>query len=303
MQRALLVVNTKAGSYSPRNLDLAAGALSAEVELQVGITTGRDHATELARAAVESGFDAVVSLGGDGTLNEVAQPLVGTGVALGVLPGGQTNVMARSLGIPTDLSKAAALVAASLRTRTTRRLNVGQAGARYFLVAAGMGLDAEVIKRAEADPEGKRRWGEWSFLSKALRTGGDYRRRSASMTVVADGRSERVVFAICANVRPLTYFKRWGVDALPLARLDAGLDVIGLTRVTTGTIPRLAWAVFVSRSTPRWETSRYFHDVIEARFTADEPMPVEVDGDYIGERTEVPLRLVPEALDVIVPER
>ncbi len=294
-------MNSKARSFSPRAREVIVKALSADFDLEVGETTGRDHASELAGAAVRAGFDAVLSFGGDGTLNEVAQPLVGTDVTLGVLPGGQTNVMARTIGVPLDPVEATAFTAQRLRARTSRRINVGRLDERYFLFSAGMGLDAEVVKRVEADPEGKRRWAEWSFLAKALRVGmTEYRGRDRGVTVTVGAVGHEVVFVVCGNARPFTYFKRWPVDALPQARLDGGLDLVGLTSVRTGTIPKLAWGVLVSRSLPHWRNSRYLHDVDQAELRSTEPLAVQVDGDYIGDRTEASITSVRDALDLIV---
>ena len=115
MKKVLLVSNAHAGSVSARAKEVISKALSADFKLEVTDTARRSHASELARDAVDRDFDAVVAFGGDGTINEVAQGLVGTDVALGILPGGSTNVMARSLGVPSHPIDATAFVAAHLR--------------------------------------------------------------------------------------------------------------------------------------------------------------------------------------------
>src|SRR5687768_17831665 len=120
MQRVLLVTNSFAGSVSARAHEVITKALSADFKLEAEETKSRDHATELARDAVERGFDAVVAFGGDGTINEIAQALVGTDVALGVLPGGSTNVLVRSLGVPNDPIEATAFLSSRLRSGTKR---------------------------------------------------------------------------------------------------------------------------------------------------------------------------------------
>lgn len=165
-----------------------------------------------------------------------------------------------------------------------------------------MGLDAEVVRRIEADPGGKRKWGEWAYVAKALRAAvTEYRGASADVHVEIDGETQDdLVFAVCANARPFTYFKRLPVDACPLARLDAGLDAFGLTKVRAVTIPRVAWSVLVSRSHPRWRSARYFHDVNAVRLTAARPLPVQVDGDYVGERMTAAIELVPNALNLLI---
>ena len=277
-------------------------ALAADFKLDVAHTTRRDHASDLAEEGVDRGFDAIVVFGGDGTVNEAAQPLVATDVAFGILPGGTTNVMAKILGIPRDPVEATAFVAQRLRDRVVRRIGVGRVNARYFLFSSGMGLDAEVVKRVEADPAGKRARPEWTFLINALRAGTtDYRGTDAKLTVEVDGRAPvQVLFCVCANARPLTFFKGRPVDALPDADLGKRLDFFGLDRVTLGTAPRIAWSVFISRSHPRWKHGHYFPDVDSANWRATEPMPVQVDGDYIGEWDRAVVRHVPDALDVVV---
>jgi diacylglycerol kinase family enzyme len=302
MDKLLLVANPRAGSVSERTKEVIAKALAADFKLEAVTTASRDHATELARDAVDRGFDAVVAFGGDGTINEVAQGLVGTDVALGMIPGGSTNVTIRSLGIPRDPVEATALLASRLRSKTTRRINVGRIGERYFLFSAGMGLDAEVVKRVEADPEAKRKRGEWFFLSNALKAGaGEYRGAPASITMTVDGgEPEQVLLAICCNGRPFTYFKRFPVDVCPTASLDGALDVFGLKKIRLVTIPRIAWGLLVSRSHPRWRNATYHHDARSIQLSSDRDLPVQVDGDYIGEHREASLELIPDSLSLIV---
>lgn len=301
MQRVLLIVNARAGSVRARTKEVIAKALSADFKLEVADTMSRNHASELAADAVDRGFDAVIAFGGDGTVNEAAQTLVGTPVALGVLPGGSTNVLARSLGIPRDPVDATAYVAERLRAGARRSINVGDMGGRYFLFSAGMGLDAEVVKRVEGDPDAKARSAEWTFLRKALAAGvGEYRGADPWLTVEVEGREPvRALLAICCNGRPFTYFKRFPVDVCPEATLDGGLDVYSLRKIRLGTVPRIAWSLFVSRSHVRWRSARYDHDVQSATLRADRPLPVQVDGDYIGEHETAAVRLVRKGLELL----
>ena len=302
MRKVLFVSNTRAGSVSARTKEVILKALAADFKLEAADTTSRGHATDLGRAAVADGFDAVIAFGGDGTVNEVAQDLVSTDVALGVIPGGTTNVMARSLGMPMDPVDATAFVAAKLRSGSSRRINVGRIGARYFLFCAGMGFDAEVVRRVEADPEGKRRHANWTFLVEALRTAFTvYRGADPRITLETEASApERVLFTIVCNARPFSYFKRLPVDACPEAALEKGLDFLALTRIGTATIPRIAWSVLVSRTHPGWRNTRYYPDLKHGSMRATEPLPVQVDGDYIGEMDRVVVRLVPDSLSLLV---
>lgn len=302
VDRVLLISNARAGSVSLRTKEVIAKALSADFKLEIADTVARDHASDLSRVAVEEGFDAVVAFGGDGTINEAAQGLVGTEIALGILPGGSTNVMARALGLPPHPVDATAVLAAHLRSGTTRRINVGQIGDRYFLFSAGMGLDAEVVRRMEANPGSKRRWREWAWVNNALRAAlTQYRGAKPEVTLDVDGREPaKVLLAVCCNARPFTYFGRFPVDVCPQARLDGGLDVFALERIRLATIPHLVWSLFVSRSHTGWRRVRYHHDLHSARLTADRPMPVQVDGDYIGEWSVAPIELRASSLDLLM---
>jgi diacylglycerol kinase family enzyme len=302
MPSVLLIWNPFAGSVSPRRKEVIGKVLAADFKLEEVETVHRNHAGDLARDAVDRGFDAVFAFGGDGTINETAQGLIGSDAALGILPGGTTNVMARSLGIPTDPVEAVAFLAGRLRSRTKRRIDVGCIEDRYFLFSAGMGLDAEVVKRMEEHPERKRKYGKWAFASSALRAGmSRYRGQDPWISLSVDeGSPERVVFAVCQRARPLTYFGRFPVDACPEAHLDEGLDWISFTKVNTAFVPRIVWGVFVSRSHVRWKSSRYVHGASAALLEATQPLPVQVDGDYIGDMTRATVSLVPQALDLLV---
>src|SRR5437763_12702460 len=102
VEKVFVVSNAHAGSVSPRTKSVIVKALQAEFNIELADTTARNHASDLARDAVARGFDAILAFGGDGTINEVAQGVAGTEVPLGIIPGGSTNVIARSLGIPLD---------------------------------------------------------------------------------------------------------------------------------------------------------------------------------------------------------
>ena len=302
MQKVLLLSNPRAGSVSRRVKEVIVKALEAEFKLEFVETTARNHAADLARDAVDRDFDAVFAFGGDGTINETAQGLVETEVALGILPGGSTNVMARALGVPRDPVEATAFVASHLRSNTRRRINVGRLNDRFFMFNTGMGLDAEVVRRVESDPEGKRRHHERLFVRNAFRVGlTDYRGIEPLITMTVE-RAEpvEVITAITCNGAPFTYYKGWPVDVCPTARLDNDLDVFGIARLRARMVPRLVYSLFVSRSHPRWRAGAYHHGVKEVSLRARRPLPVQVDGDYIGHLASADITLVPDALSLLV---
>ena len=152
--RALLVVNPKATTTTERGRDVLVRALRSEVDLAVEYTQRRGHAAELAPRAASDGYDVVVTLGGDGTVNEVVNGLLRDGPgptvpALAVVPGGSTNVFARALGLPKDWTEGTGVILEALHTGRVRTVGLGRADDRYFTFCAGLGLDAEVVRKVE----------------------------------------------------------------------------------------------------------------------------------------------------------
>src|SRR5947207_14931876 len=145
--RVVLLVNASAASVTARARVVIAKALAADHDLTVSETNRRGHATRLAQGAAADGADAVVVLGGDGTLNEAANGLAGSSTALGVLPGGSTNVFARTIGMPTDPIEATGSLLAALAQRAIRPVGLGSVNGRYFLFNVGVGFDAAVVEQ------------------------------------------------------------------------------------------------------------------------------------------------------------
>jgi diacylglycerol kinase family enzyme len=302
MKQLMLISNANAGSVTARTRHVILKALQADFKVEAADTERRDHASDLAADAVDRGFDAVIAFGGDGTINEAMQPLVGTDLSFGFIPGGSTNVAARSLGLPRDPVDATDVVAAKLAAGDQRRVHVGRIERRYFLFSAGMGLDAEVVKRVEADPAAKRKRGEWFFVSNAFKAGlTEYRTKKARLTMTVDGADPAdVILAICCNAGPFTYFKRFPVDVCPEADLEGGLDYYGLAKLRASMVPRLISGLFVTGAHTRWRSGRYHHDVGGATLEAEQPTPVQVDGDYVGEWTHARIDQVPRALNLVI---
>ncbi|MFM7665890.1 MAG: diacylglycerol/lipid kinase family protein, partial [Actinomycetota bacterium] len=187
--RILLIVNSFATSVTPRNTVQVHQYLARHHDVQVVETSERGHATRFAVDAVARGLDAVVAFGGDGTLNEVATGLAGSTVALGVLPGGSTNVFARSLGMANDPLLAVTQLAAGLDGGLIAPIGMGEANGRYFTFHAGIGYDAEVVRQVERTFSFKRLVGQPLFAYAALRTWFvDYDRKFPHFTVEIDGR-------------------------------------------------------------------------------------------------------------------
>ena len=302
--RVLLVVNPAATTTRPELRDLIIAALDGTVDLAVQPTRGRGHATELAQGAVAEGRDAVVVLGGDGTANEVVQALAHSPVALGLVPGGGANVLARALGLPGDPVGATARLLRALRTGGRRRIGLGAADDRLFAFNAGMGFDAAVVARVERDPARKQLLRQAAFVTSALGEWYAGRDRTDTLRAVLPDGTERLAgIALVANTSPYTYLGDRPLVAHPGASFDLGLDLLTVREVT---LPRLATVVagaLAGGRHVRLGGVRHDHDLPSLTIEATDgrsALPVHVDGDPLPPRRRLELRALPEALDVLV---
>ena len=296
-ERVLLIANPVARTVSRPMLDVLEKALAADFKLEVDETRSRGHAVEMAEQAVRDRFDLMVVFSGDGTINEAINGLAGSEVALGVIPGGATNVLARVLGIPEDPIEATArLIAACLEGRA-RRIHLGQAGDRYFGFNCGAGIDAEAMARVDERKATSKKQFEWAALSAVVRAAlFRYAGRDPHLRVQVDGRPpvEGVTAAI-GRTDPYTYFKRFGVRLTPRASLDTGLDVMTVRHLNRRSAPRVVRQVFSGRLVDRKDVD-YVHDASSVEIVGREPFPVQVDGDFLGQHERLSVRLVRDAL-------
>jgi diacylglycerol kinase family enzyme len=236
-----------------RQRDVLVHALAADAKLEVEETANRGHAAALACRAMRDGVDVVVALGGDGTVNEVVNGLLTDGVhpevpALGVVPGGSTNVFARALGLPNDPVEATSVLIDALATGRSRRIGLGLADDRYFLFTAGLGYDAAVVGAVEAH----RRRGKTSthalYVRTAVRTFFAQNRRKPQLQLrLPDGNSiDHLHMALVNNCDPWTFLGNRPVSPTPQASFDSGLDVYARTRMG---VPGVLWSA--SRMTRR----------------------------------------------------
>src|SRR5947209_3113069 len=168
-KRMLVIVNPYATTVSDRLKNLVVYALQGRYDVEAVDTAGRDHATELCREAAHEGYDVVVAFGGDGTVNEAANGLVGSGTPLTCLPGGRANVYCRMLGIPSDVVDATEHLLLMADDWRPRRVDLGSVNERVFLFSAGAGLDASVVERVDAHARLKARYGEWHYTGTGVR--------------------------------------------------------------------------------------------------------------------------------------
>lgn len=300
--RALLVFNPNATTTDDRVRDVIASALASAVDLTVQPTKQRGHATHLVAGAVHEGVEAVFTLGGDGTANEVLQALAGTSVLLGVIPGGGANVLARALGLPNDAVAATSVLLQHLREQRSRTITLGRAGQRYFGFNAGFGFDAAVVRHVEQNAHIKRRMHQVAFILSTTREWivGEGRQPPAILAELEDGTSHGPYgITIVANADPYTYLGPRPMRVHPEARFDRGLDLLAIDRISTSALLRILSQVFRDASHIHSRHVRYWHDLEAFTLRAPTPQPLMVDGDYAGEHREVSFTAVRDALRVL----
>lgn len=302
MKRALLVSNPVASGVTPRVERDVLAALRSYCVPELVHTERPLHAAGLARSGADDGFDAVIVMGGDGTMNEVLNG-VGARIPLGVLPCGGTSVLARAMGLSREPTAAASQVGRALAEGRERHLRLGLMNGRRFAFAAGVGFDADVVRRVDAAGRARgRRPGDLYYAVQVGRVVAQGRYRRARATLRTADRTERVSFVIAANVHPWSYVGSRPLLAAPLADADAGLDLLAPHALKRRDVPRLARYLLVDGGHARRADPRivYVHDVAEAVVECDEPLPGEVDGDDVGDVTRVELGVDDEGARLLV---
>ena len=303
-KRMLIIVNPYATTVSDRLKNLVVYALRGSYDVDAIDTQARNHATELTREAAREGYDVVVAFGGDGTVNEAANGLVGSKTPLTCLPGGRTNVYCRLLGIPVDVVDATEHLLRMADEWRPRAVDVGFAGDRAFLFSAGIGLDASVVKQVDAHPRLKVRFGEWYYAATAVRTfNRHYLINPPRFELAVGDRSLEGVSAIFQNGSQYTWFGRRPVQLAPGAELDSGnLTGIVLRRASPLDIPTIIFrALSKHASFTRHRQVEPFAaaDGIEVRSLDGRRLPLEVDGDYVGDAETTSFRVAPLGLQVV----
>ncbi|MGX6449696.1 diacylglycerol/lipid kinase family protein, partial [Patulibacter sp. S7RM1-6] len=283
-RRVAVVVNPNATTTSPRLRDLVLHALAHRFDVEPLDTQAPRHATELAARAAADGVAAVVTLGGDGTVNEAANGLVGTGVPLVPLPGGATNVFHRMIGMPRDIVDATEHVLTLADAWAPRPVDVGRIGDRWFTFAAGVGLDASVVERVDARPRLKARFGPWFYAAAAV---GTFARRYVVAPprlelALPDGRVLPGATAIFQNAPEFTFFGGRPVRMLQGEGLTTGhLSGAVLRRTRPTVMPGVILRALV---TPLDLGGHRAVDAVPGltaatlRSADGRPLPVQVDG-------------------------
>jgi diacylglycerol kinase family enzyme len=309
-KRMLIIVNPYATTVSDRLKNLVVYALQGRYEVEAVSTRAQNHATEIGREARDGGFDIVVAFGGDGTLNEVANGLAGTDVPVSVLPGGSTNVVCRTLGIPNDVVDATEHLLGLADDFRPRRIDLGLVNGRHFVFSCGCGLDASVTERVDAKPGLKATAGPyfytWAALSAYYRR---YLHNPVRLRIEAGDRELEGITALAQNSDPYTYFASRPLRVCEGIAFDDGALAIavlrrGAQRDAIMLVPRL---LSERMRVPKHRQIEQLDDVHEARVTTlssdregrPRPFPLQVDGDFIGDVTAAEIRVVPGALTVV----
>ena len=304
-KRMLVIVNPYATTVSDRLRNLVVYALQARYDVEAVDTERPNHATQICREAAREGYDVVVAFGGDGTVNEAANGLLGGDTPLCCLPGGATNVFHRTIGIPNDVVDATEHLLGMADHFEPRKIDLGMVNGRAFVFSSGVGLDASVVARVDAHPKLKARLGEWYYTWAALST---FNRRylvnPPRMRVTVGGETLDGVTVVAQNSDPFTYFGRRPIRVCEDAGLETGsLGVAVLRKATPLEMPTLIPRLFSGRASTvsKHRQIAPFPGVQEALVESADgrPLPVQVDGDYIGDEESVRFSAAPGALTVV----
>ncbi len=315
--RAVLIVNPNATSTTAAGRDLLAHALESRVELAVVHTDHRGHAIEIAAAAKDDGTDVLIVHGGDGTVNEVVNGLLGRPSqsrersaplpAVAVVPGGSANVFARALGISPDpivaTNQLVDLLSARRDGAPWRQIGLMDCGERWAVFTAGMGVDGDVVAAVEEQRAKGRKVTAGRYIRVAVREMLASARNEPLLTLELPGQPPQpgVYFAFVSNSSPWTYANTRPVWTNPDTTFETGLGVFAITSMNV-------WKnlMLVRRMVSKKPIIKAPHlirddDVAWVRITADEPVASQIDGDFIGLRAEMTFRVVPGALSVVAP--
>ena len=283
--------------------DLAVRTLAGVLDLEVERTQYRDHARELAAATTA---DLVIVHGGDGSINEVVNGVMGLVEGrplMAVIPGGGANVLARALGLPLDAAAAIRRVREAVAAGRHRTIGLGLAADRYFTFSAGLGWDAEVVREVDR----LRAQGRRESVSLFLRTmvhqyyAGTDRRRPA-LTMERDGAPpvSGLFMTIVTNRSPWTYLGNRPLLPVPNPDFNSGLDLLALQRLRLTTVLNVVGQMLYVRSRP--PRGRDLVSVLGSEsltLRSARPIALQADGEYLGETEAVKFQFVPHALRIV----
>ena len=311
--RAVLIANPSATTAAGWSRDIIVRTLAAELDLTTALTEHRAHAIELAAQARRDGADVVITLGGDGTVNEAINGLLTDGPAggsggpiplLATIPAGLANVFPRALGLNPDAMAATGEILQSLSAGNHRSISLGKVNDRWFSFNAGFGFDAGIVEAMEAQRAQGHRASPARYITTMLRQYlEEHDWSSPKLTVTAsDGRVADDVFMVIAqNTTPYVFVGPLPLDFSTGASFERGIDIIALTDMSPLSLATYLAEAAAGIPTEKRANVTLFEDCENVRITASEPIPVQVDGDSIGSFMDVELRSFMNVLEVVTP--
>jgi diacylglycerol kinase family enzyme len=298
VREGVLIVNPFASAVTQARVQGVEAALSRAVRLRTVLTERQGHATELAREACEQA-DVVFVFAGDGGFNEALNGLDGVH-PIGFVPGGGSSVLPRALGIALKPADAAVQLADALLEGRARRISLGRVNGRRFGFSAGIGIDAELVRRMDAlgRSEAGRRPGDLRFAWTLISYVAEQRARMSPVLEVSG--LGRAAFALVANCDPYTYVGPIPLRVAPEARFELGLDVVGARELRPGALPRFLTYVLAGRGQQKAEDVLYGHDLDSFEVVCDAPTPLQVDGEDLGDVERAVFECERDAISVLV---
>jgi diacylglycerol kinase family enzyme len=290
--RATLIVNPYASSVTEERVRAVERELGAAYELTTLLTERRGHAVELAG---DADGDAIFAFGGDGVFNEVLNGVDGTR-PLGFVPGGGTNVLPRSLGLPGD----AVAAARRLTTARPRRISLGRANGRRFAFSSGIGLDSRSVRRVDAMGRGHdgRRPGDLAFVRAIVGIVASSGWRLPDVFEVEGG--GRGALIVVSNSAVFTYAGAIAFRFCPEARFELGLDYAALPSPGALRIGRGFLRAACGRGLAGLPDAFSGHDVDRIEVACDGPLPLQADGEDLGDVEKVVFECDRDAVSVLV---
>lgn len=309
--RTLLVANTFATTTDGTIQAQVVSELSRHLDVTVANTSARNDAIEIAKEAQQRGFELVIGLGGDGTINEIANGLLMNGPnpqgpMFAAIPGGNGNVFARNMGLSENPLEATAQILKSLESKKLKNIGVGKIAtnniSRWFLFNAGIGLDAAVMAEMEARRANGKAVSDFAYAALALRelfTKTD--RKHAALSLVSDsGEVYRdAYFALIVNLAPWAYLGSKPLNPLPFASHETALDIYAPTSLSISAVWKLARRAMAGKSAENNRNVIALMDQGQIHIQAERPLWIQVDGDVVTQSTELTATHVPDALRTV----
>ena len=298
VKRIALIVNPYSTQVTGERIQAVERVLCDHAEVETAFTQHRGHATELAAEAAKTS-DAIVVFSGDGTYNEALNGAEGE-VPFGFLPGGGTSVLPRALGLPRDPVRAAQAVGDALASSRVRRITLGCVNGRRFCFSAGLGFDADAVRRLDRlgrRPDGVRP-GDAAFVRAVARMIFERRGRFGPELEI-DG-AGRAAFLFVANCDPYTFAGPLPLHVAPAARFDLGLDFIAPVRVRKRDVPRLVRYLVRGRGQLEARDILSGHDLDRIEVRCDHPLPLQADGEDLGDVDAAVFEAQRDAVSVLV---